>query len=44
MITDKGIIYYMDYATYTLYFELQGYSRPTPTTGDVQINMGTRSN
>lgn len=38
------MIYYLDYATYAMYFELQGYSRPTPTNGVVVIDMGTRSN
>ena len=38
------MIYYMDYSAYVMYFELQGYSRPTPTGGDVVVDMKERSN
>lgn len=40
----RGLIYTLDYVAYATYFQLQGYSVPTPTTGYVMMDMGTRSN
>lgn len=38
------ITYHMDYELYAQYFMMQGYTRPTPTVGDIKIDMGVRSN